>query len=246
MFEILMGFTPFTGKSIEDLESTINKGKYGVPKEVKISLNCLDLLNKCLQYNPKKRISHEELLNHPFFSEEELKEKILLCSSVCNDKPFEIPKSSKYTNEDNSFMFDTKNSCLFTNTYQQWLERHKNKYKDQDSESKESDNEDKDNKGLLTLSEAKSIEEESDSSSAEQINDQKPIKTEKINSKNDENNDWNQMQENEKDDKHKKNKTGQKDIRELENDKNDDVKKTKDYEKELMGQDNNNKTKEEK
>ena len=119
MFEILMGFTPFTGKSVEDLENTINKGKYGVPKEVKISLNCLDLLNKCLQFKPKKRISHKELLDHPFFNEEKSKEKILLCSSVCNDKPFEIPKSSKFINKDNSHMLDINNSCLFTNTYQQ-------------------------------------------------------------------------------------------------------------------------------
>lgn len=39
MFEILMGFTPFSGRSIEDLENRINKGHYAVPKEINISLN---------------------------------------------------------------------------------------------------------------------------------------------------------------------------------------------------------------
>jgi len=46
MYELLVGFTPFTGNDARDLAYNVNAGTYGVPRNVKLSLQCLDLLNQ--------------------------------------------------------------------------------------------------------------------------------------------------------------------------------------------------------
>lgn len=95
MYELLVGFTPFTGQDPHDLANNVNVGQYGVPKNIKLSLQCLDLLNRCLQFNAKKRINHEDILKHPFMEEEDESDKISLSTSVGPDQKsyFESPSN---------------------------------------------------------------------------------------------------------------------------------------------------------
>lgn len=70
LYELLTGSYPFYGNNLRILKENIEKGKYGLPKDLLLSYSCIDLLNRCLQFDTKKRITHEELLEHSFFNTE--------------------------------------------------------------------------------------------------------------------------------------------------------------------------------
>lgn len=71
MYEMLAGEPPLRAKRREDIpmaQKNLKKWPSG------ISQNCVDLLSKLLAYNPRDRISFEELFEHPFLNKEEEKE----------------------------------------------------------------------------------------------------------------------------------------------------------------------------
>ena len=165
MYELLVGFTPFTGMDPHDLANNVDKGDYGIPKDVKLSLQCLDVLHKCLQFDQKKRISHEDLVNHPFFIEDSDSEKINLSVSTGGEQNsfFNKPMNVLDLNEDNAFLFNVKDSILFNQTYQKALIKFQQKQAEvqkepeEDEDSKEPENDEGDN-----LSEAGSQDDMSD------------------------------------------------------------------------------------
>ena len=61
-FELVTGFTPFTGTNREDLKRNLEKGTYKLPKKLKLSLQGLDFINCCLQFDPTKRMSWSDLI----------------------------------------------------------------------------------------------------------------------------------------------------------------------------------------
>lgn len=66
-YEMLFGFCPFIGKTDSEVQASINK--YDLTfcaKDVIISDNCKDLIQKMLIINPQKRISWEEIFVHPW------------------------------------------------------------------------------------------------------------------------------------------------------------------------------------
>ena len=67
-YEMLTGFTPFTGMNKDDLKRNLEKGNYMFPKNIKLSLEGLDFLNCCLQHDPKERLGWDELLRHPYLN----------------------------------------------------------------------------------------------------------------------------------------------------------------------------------
>jgi serine/threonine/tyrosine protein kinase RAD53 len=67
-YEMLTGFTPFTGTSKDDLKKNLELGNYSLPKTIKMSLEGLDFMNCCLQHNPKERLSWEQLLKHQYLN----------------------------------------------------------------------------------------------------------------------------------------------------------------------------------
>lgn len=71
LFEMLTGYSPFTGRSKEDLKNNIKKGSFAIPKRLKLSLNCVHFLNSCLQTDPKMRITFEQLMQHSFLRMED-------------------------------------------------------------------------------------------------------------------------------------------------------------------------------
>jgi serine/threonine-protein kinase ULK/ATG1 len=125
MYELLVGFSPFTGIDPHDLADRVNQGDYGVPKNIKLSLKCLEFLHKCLQFDPSKRLSHKDLLLHPFLEEDDESETINLSVSRGPGQMsfFDAPSSGFEIDDNNAVMFNVKESCLFNNHYQNAIKK---------------------------------------------------------------------------------------------------------------------------
>ena len=67
-YEMLTGFTPFTGRNKEDLKRNLEHGDYRFPKHIKMSLEGLDFLNCCLQHDPDDRLSWDDLMKHSYLN----------------------------------------------------------------------------------------------------------------------------------------------------------------------------------
>ena len=66
LYAMLSGTVPFKSNNLNDLQNLIMTGNF---KELSdLSKESNDLLHKLLQINPKKRITIEEALNHPWFN----------------------------------------------------------------------------------------------------------------------------------------------------------------------------------
>jgi len=64
---MLIGTVPFRAGNMEDLHSAIKKGVYDLQEE-KISSKAKHLLSSLIFVNPKKRLSAEECLKHPWLA----------------------------------------------------------------------------------------------------------------------------------------------------------------------------------
>jgi len=64
LFVMLAGKLPFSGSSVYEIRDKICTGKYFLPKSVenKISRECIDVLYRCLSYDPKYRATCQDLL----------------------------------------------------------------------------------------------------------------------------------------------------------------------------------------
>ena len=69
LYELITGKTPFEGISNNFTYENTFKGVYYLNKNIKISSECLMLINSCLRYNPINRLSIDQILLHPFFHE---------------------------------------------------------------------------------------------------------------------------------------------------------------------------------
>ena len=69
MYILLSGEIPFKGATEVEIEEKIKKGRYCFYNYLfkNISFEAKDLMRQCFIYNPEKRITAKEALNHPFF-----------------------------------------------------------------------------------------------------------------------------------------------------------------------------------
>jgi serine/threonine-protein kinase ULK/ATG1 len=74
-FEMITGFTPFTGRDKRDLINNLDKGVYKLPKKLKLSLSGLDFLNCCLQFDSLQRMCWDDLIKHPYVTIDPRNEK---------------------------------------------------------------------------------------------------------------------------------------------------------------------------
>ena len=75
-YQMMTGFTPFTGMDRKDLQRNLKKGDYELPNNFKLSKHGLDFLNSCLQHNPTLRPSWDDLMKHPYLHELDISEKM--------------------------------------------------------------------------------------------------------------------------------------------------------------------------
>lgn len=64
MYELLVGKTPFDDPSVNNIYSKIKRVDYHIPNTVSMSAN--DLISNILIYEPEKRYTLNEVLNHPW------------------------------------------------------------------------------------------------------------------------------------------------------------------------------------
>jgi serine/threonine protein kinase len=65
---MLTGATPFTGRNKLELQKNVEIGFYKLPRNIKLSLKCLDFLNNSLSFDSNKRLEISKLLEHPYLS----------------------------------------------------------------------------------------------------------------------------------------------------------------------------------
>ena len=65
-YELLIGKAVFNATTMNDLVDKVENGSYSIPKSV--SREVVSFLNGMLQYDPKNRLSSEQLLKHPFLT----------------------------------------------------------------------------------------------------------------------------------------------------------------------------------
>lgn len=58
-FEMVVGFSPFYGRSLEDFTNNLKEGTYKIPKDIELSLGCFEFITGCLRFDPKERLSAE-------------------------------------------------------------------------------------------------------------------------------------------------------------------------------------------
>lgn len=71
LYGLLTGDLPFKGSTSNEKIEQIKAANYKIPHQVltELSEDCLDVLRKCLDPNPKTRIKTAELLMHPWCSD---------------------------------------------------------------------------------------------------------------------------------------------------------------------------------
>ena len=73
LFECLFGKAPYKSETLEELMQKITSEQpIIIPKGAKISQSCRDLLKRCLERNPSKRIEYEEFFSHEFLDLEHI------------------------------------------------------------------------------------------------------------------------------------------------------------------------------
>ena len=67
---LLCGYPPFNGESDKEIMEAVKKGEFDFPEEEwdVITEEGKDLIKKMLTYDPKKRLSANQVLSHPWFS----------------------------------------------------------------------------------------------------------------------------------------------------------------------------------
>ncbi|CDW86267.1 protein kinase domain containing protein [Stylonychia lemnae] len=140
-FEMITGFTPFTGRDKKDLINNLDKGVYKLPKKLKLSLSGLDFLNNCLQFDSEKRMSWDDLIRHPYVTidprNEKVDEELHLSYSeyhgqyVRQDMIGQIKDSEilnkdqphRFLNERNAIILNCKDPQQFNQVYQKALQK---------------------------------------------------------------------------------------------------------------------------
>ncbi len=69
LYELLTGQFCFAGNDRVELLERFQTGLFEIPENVTLSLECVEFLNGCLQYDPSSRLSWEEVMQHPFVAD---------------------------------------------------------------------------------------------------------------------------------------------------------------------------------
>lgn len=76
LFQLLTGQYPFEGTTKPEVFSKIKRGKFKIPAN--LTKNCQDLIRQMITLDPKKRITANEALNHPWIKNEDKRRSLVL------------------------------------------------------------------------------------------------------------------------------------------------------------------------
>ena len=128
-YEMLVGRTPFKAKNIFELMRQIEKNKITLPKDIKLTEECKDLLFKLLKKNPDERISWDDFFNHPWLNSK-FKEKEDMLMEISNINSFSEMNNLVQNNSNSFFIkndsFTQKDSTLVTSNKDSILHNVKN------------------------------------------------------------------------------------------------------------------------
>ena len=100
-YELLTGNTPFIGMEVNELFQNIEKGIYTLPNKLKPSIEIISLINGLLQYYPEKRLTWEQIRQHPFFTKNVEDFNYIDLELYSQNEKKEIEINSKDSNSDN-------------------------------------------------------------------------------------------------------------------------------------------------
>lgn len=96
LYILLTGRPPFDGKDDKEILKRVRIGHYdlNIPELKYVSKEAIDILKKMLTYDPDRRISAQEALNHPWIIKkvlEDCSDEIIL-AALANLKNFNVEK----------------------------------------------------------------------------------------------------------------------------------------------------------
>jgi len=88
-YVILCGYPPFNGTSHDETHKSVLRGQYYFPAEdwKNISDEAIDFIYRALQMNPKKRMTADQALKHPWILKHTGKEVVALVEDECQVEP---------------------------------------------------------------------------------------------------------------------------------------------------------------
>lgn len=100
LYILLVGYPPFNGSEDKKIIDAVKKGVYTLdePEWDDVSSEAIDLVKKCLTYDPEKRTSASEALEHPWFKKFAKGEKVkksLASKALSNLKNFRAEQKLK-------------------------------------------------------------------------------------------------------------------------------------------------------
>ena len=100
LYILLVGYPPFNGSEDKKIIDAVKKGVYTLdePEWDDVSGEAIDLVKKCLTYDPEKRASASEALEHPWFKKFAKGEKVkksLASKALSNLKNFRAEQKLK-------------------------------------------------------------------------------------------------------------------------------------------------------
>ena len=104
LYYMLGGVQPFCADSMKDLERIILEGKYDKLEDVSDEAN--DLIDRMLQLDPKKRITDDEILNHPWIANINLNHRSKLSLFTDAEKILLSKFNVDYLNSDKSELIE--------------------------------------------------------------------------------------------------------------------------------------------
>lgn len=104
-YEMIIGTPPFIGRNYNDVMTNIKQGVYKYPSNCVVSVESVSFINCLLTYDTKKRLSAEDIRNHPFLKNNPSTFNPMTLSIVPNDNISNDGKISVDSKDFNNFIW---------------------------------------------------------------------------------------------------------------------------------------------
>lgn len=69
-YELLMGHCPFIGYTPKEILKNLTMGLYFIPSQLKLTVECINILSGCLQFDESQRFSVSEIMEHAYLKDD--------------------------------------------------------------------------------------------------------------------------------------------------------------------------------